>query len=227
MPGRYPAAERQPDKRNWSTSTSCRRHSASASSRSTASSSSRSACASSGPSGARIAASYDARTRSARQHHVARVRGQRRARRAARGRASSSAHTASEIARRRRASGSSSPRVRTRRARIRVVGQPLHARRSAPCRRSRARTDRRAYSPACTICATVPTWKRVSPPPTSLPRSMSTTPKRASLVEAVRDHRAVTRLEHAQRQHAVREQHRPEREHRELDSVERSVHRRP
>src|SRR4051794_35688084 len=33
---------------------------------------------------------------------------------------------------------------------------------------------------ACTIWATVPTWKRASPPPTSLPRSMSTTPNRAS-----------------------------------------------
>ena len=35
-------------------------------------------------------------------------------------------------------------------------------------------------SAASTICATVPTEKRTSPPPTSLPRSMSTTPKRRS-----------------------------------------------
>jgi hypothetical protein len=39
-------------------------------------------------------------------------------------------------------------------------------------------------------------------------------------VETVRDHLPVPRLEDAQRQHAVREQHRSQREHRELDVVE-------
>ena len=63
--------------------------------------------------------------------------------------------------------------------------------------------------------ATVPTSKRESPPPTSTPRSMSTTPKRPSPREARLDQRAVARLEDVQRQHRVREQHRAEREHRQ------------
>ena len=64
------------------------------------------------------------------------------------------------------------------------------------------------------ISAIVPTLKHCSPPPTSRPRSISTTPNRASsLSQQLGKHDQVALLEDAQAQRHVREQHRVEREH--------------
>ena len=56
--------------------------------------------------------------------------------------------------------------------------------------------------------AIVPTSNRTSPPPTSLPRSMRTTPNSPSPSRQLPHHHPIARLEHVQRQHRVREQHR-------------------
>ena len=66
------------------------------------------------------------------------------------------------------------------RLRVRIVGQPARRRGRAGCRPSRARSRRREAPARARSRATVPTSKRVSPPPTSLPRSMSTTPNSPS-----------------------------------------------
>ena len=76
-------------------------------------------------------------------------------------------------------------------------------------------SDRPASRAASTMRATVPTSKRASPPPTSLPRSISTTPNRPSPSQArldqLRGSAARTRAAACTR---VREQHGAEREHR-------------
>ena len=55
-----------------------------------------------------------------------------------------------------------------------------------------------------TMRATVPTSKRTSPPPTSEPRSMSTTPNRPSPARQSATERPVPRLEHLEREHLER-----------------------
>ena len=67
----------------------------------------------------------------------------------------------------------------------------------------------------CSISATTPTSDRVSPPPTSLPRSIRTTPNSCGgSVETVADQLLVSRLEDVKRQDHAGQQHRAQREHR-------------
>ena len=99
--------------------------------------------------------------------------------------------------------------------RVGVVGQPARAP-AAGGRPTAAMAHRPSgSSTASTMRATVPTSVRTSSPPTSLPRSISTTPNSRSSGQAVVDQRPVARLEHVQRQPGRRHQHGAEREHRE------------
>ena len=114
-------------------------------------------------------------------------------------------------------------RIRRPRHRATRRRRPADRDRREPRRCTRIRrvpTVTSAYRPSsisatCSIFATVPTSVRMSPPPTSNPRSISTTPNswapssRQSLHEL-----AVAGLEHVQRQQRSGEQHRTQREHR-------------
>ena len=88
---------------------------------------------------------------------------------------------------------------------------PRHAR--AACPQSRVRSGRRASRPPARCAATVPTSNRTSPPPTSLPRSISTTPNSWSASRTCRVDEAIARLEHVQREQGVRKQHGAQWEH--------------
>ena len=117
------------------------------------------------------------------------------------------------------------------------VARPPHAatgRRATTRRPDAAHAERRrapnrpsGSSAASTIRATVPTSRRTSSPPTSLPRSMSTTPNSGSTPSPrqVLHERPVARLEDVQRQHERREQHRAEREHRQRSTGARLIRR--
>ena len=113
---------------------------------------------------------------------------------------------AAERARRSRARGRVGPVLHLG-DRVGIVGQPPLHPQAAHADRGEAQRPS-GSSAASTMRATVPTSVRTSSPPTSLPRSISTTPNSRVAGQAVVHQRPVARLEHVQRQPGGGHEHR-------------------